>query len=167
MTENAPTTPLVIGALYHAMVPVEVPKVSVLPAFGIHKPDIPVILPATDGSKDVTLYAVVTAEGQAPLLSNTRYQLLSVRLDCVRVFSALVAKVGAMTLPRFDQFTLSVDCCHWMLPTVPLANVRVAVLVPEQTEAVPEIVLVTTKGLTVTTNALVGAVHEPTVETAR
>ena len=53
-----------------------------------------------------------------------------------------------------------------MFVKVPLANVRVAVLVPEHTELVPEIVLVTTKGLTVTTIALVGAVQEPTVEMA-
>lgn len=54
-----------------------------------------------------------------------------------------------------------------MLPTVPLAKVSVAVLAPEQTEVVPEIVLLTTTGLTVTTKEAVGAVQEPTVDTAR
>ena len=87
-------------------------------------------------------------------------------MDCVSVFTAFVAKVGEITEPKSVQVVLSDDLCHWMLPTVPLANVRVAVLVPEQTELVPEIVLVMTKGLTVKTNALVGAVQEPTVETA-
>ena len=87
-------------------------------------------------------------------------------MDCVSVFTAFVAKVGEITEPKSVQVVLSDDLCHCMLPTEPLANVRVAVLVPEQTELVPEIVLVMTKGLTVKTNALVGAVQEPTVETA-
>ena len=94
----------------------------------------------------------MVAAVQTPLLSWTRYHVFCVKFVCVSAFAAFVVSVGVMTVPIFVQVVLTVDCCHWMLPTLPLASVRVAALVPVHTAIVPLIVLLTTAGLTVIEN---------------
>ena len=148
MVANVPTTPaLETVAFVQTIVPREPDNVNVEPVFGIHKLSTPDIVPATDGKLYVTLTAVVVPELHAPLVNNTRYHVLSVIVSVIE-FAAFVAAVGAIALPTFVQLILSVDFCHWIVPTVPDAKVNVALFDVEHTEAGAVIVLTTTTGLT-------------------
>jgi hypothetical protein len=166
MVANVPTTPVLETVAFdQTIVPREPDKVNVEPVLGIHKLSTPDIDPATDGSYNFTLKGEIVADVQTPLVKTTRYQVFGSVIVCVIVFAAFVAAVGAIALPTFVHSVLSVETCHWIVPTVPTAKVNVVVFEVEQTDDEPEIVLATTAGLTVTTKVVVSA-QEPLVNKA-
>ena len=105
---------------------------------------------------------------QVPLVNLTLYHAVSVTLVKSNELAALVAAVGAITLPKSDQFVsvakgaVALDVtlrCHWIEPTEATPNIKVLLPPEHKFGVLPVMVLTTGSGSIVN-----GAVSEVNCE---
>jgi hypothetical protein len=145
---------------HFVIVPVCPDRVRVVLLVPVHTVVLPATEPPTDTGSTVTVASAELAEEHTPLVITARYFVVEVKLVAVRVVVVFAMSTGVTQL--------STDDCHFVIEPVWPDNVRVVLLVPEQTVVLPAIVPPTEAGSTVIVASEELAVeHTPLFITAR